>query len=296
MTAVDLCLEQDTLMTAASVQQLPLMDEQQEESEFDPADVTDEETPAERGRSLRRAAMLTAGAGVAHAVLFVIAIWLLSTTPGFSATDQEIVDYYASGSQRAIAIAGLYVMPFSGIAFLWFIVALRMWTTGVVRRENVLLSNLQLVSGIIYVGLTFTAAAAISVTAAGVAFDDNEIDPDFARQFPQYGMTLLTVFAIRMAAVFVITTSNIGRTAGILPRWFSYAGFVFGVFMLLSVSLAPFLSIVFPIWLFTLSAILMIKARQIPKELRLPPRAGVGMTNPFGAFVPGQPPPPPPKK
>ena len=30
---------------------------------------------------------------------------------------------------------------------------------------------------------------------------------------------------MRMAAVFVVTTSTIGRTAGGLPRWFALAGY-----------------------------------------------------------------------
>lgn len=71
-------------------------------------------------------------------------------------------------------LVGLYLMPFAGIAFVWFIVALRMWEEGSSHRRSVLQSNLQLISGIVYVALFFVGAAASSVVAASVHFSDVE--------------------------------------------------------------------------------------------------------------------------
>jgi hypothetical protein len=227
--------------------------------------------PAEHRRSLRRAAMLTAGVGVIHAVLFLLSYWLLSDAPGPKSTDQEFVDYYSGEGNRRVVIVGLYLMPFAGIAFVWFIVALRMWISGSVRRENVLFSNIQLVTGIIYVALFFVAAAAESVVAASVEFSDNPIDPTTARQFPQLGSAVLFVFAMRMAAMFVIMTSNIGRVAGILPRWFAYAGFLVGLFLLLSATFNPAFVLVFPVWILVLCAFLIKRAREIPSDIPIPP-------------------------
>jgi hypothetical protein len=229
--------------------------------------------PEVQGRSLRLAATLTAGVAAAHAVLFLVAFVLLSGVPGAEATDEEIYAYYSSPAGRLPTLVGLYVMPFAAIAFMWFIVALRMWEAFSVRRESLLLSNLQLVSGILYVALISVGGAAQGVTAASVEFAGGPIDPVLARQFPLYGSTLIFVFAIRMAAVFVFTTSNIGRTARVLPAWFAYLGFAVGLFMLLSVALAPVLLLVFPVWLLALSAILLIRARSIPRDVRLPASA-----------------------
>ena len=83
--------------------------------------------PDERGRSLRRAATITAGMGVLHAVLFLLAFFLLAGAPGPEATDEEIIAYYSSSAGRLPSLVGLYIMPFAAIAFMWFIVALRMW-------------------------------------------------------------------------------------------------------------------------------------------------------------------------
>ncbi len=215
--------------------------------------------------------MITAGVGAAHALLFLLSWRLLSDAPGPEAPDAEIVDYYASASSRRFLLVGLYVMPFAGIAFVWFIVALRMWEEGSAHRRSVLQSNLQLISGIVYVALFFVAAAASSVVAASVHFAEGGIDPDVARQFPVYGTTVFFVFAFRMAAMFVFTTSAILLRAGILPRWFAWGGYAVATFLLLSATFEQWFVIVFPVWLLVLSVLLLRTARRIDPEVRLPP-------------------------
>jgi hypothetical protein len=163
-------------------------------------------------------------------------------------------------------------MPLAAIAFVWFIVALRMWIETSARRRDALLSNIQLASGILCVALFCAASAAWSVLAASIEFADAETDPVVARQFPQYGTSLLLVFAFRMAAMFVFTTSSILRASGVLPRWLAWSGYAVGLFLLLSASFEEWFALVFPAWLLVLSAVLMLRARQIPPELTLSSR------------------------
>ena len=222
--------------------------------------------PADHARSLRSAAYLTAGMGIAHALLFLLAAWLLATLPGPKASDAEITRFYTSGESRRSILVGLYIMPFSGIAFMWFIVALRMWIAHSTRLINPLLSNIQLVSGIIFITFILAGAASSTVLAASIEFSDAPIDPLLARLFPQFGSVLLIVFALRMAAMFVFATSNIGRASGVLPRWFAYSGFAVGLFLLLSATLSTFLALVFPVWVLTLCVILLFRARRIPAD------------------------------
>lgn len=225
----------------------------------------------ERRRSMRRAAYLTIGLGVAFSVLYILSYVLLQQTPGPNASDATIVAFYSAGGQRRLILLGLYVMPFAGIAYLWFIIALRMWIEGMAQRVNPLLSNVQFVSGIIFIGLLFTAGAASAATAASMELARGPVDPMLARQLPQLSSTILLVFAMRMAAMFVFTTSNIGRASGILPRWFIYLGFAVGLFLLLSATFSRILALVFPVWVLLLCAILFTRARAIPREATLPP-------------------------
>jgi hypothetical protein len=79
------------------------------------------------GPSLRRAARLTALAGGVYAVLFLLSFWLVTRTPGANASDANLVAFYAGAEDRRPILVGLYLMPFAGIAFLWFADALRVW-------------------------------------------------------------------------------------------------------------------------------------------------------------------------
>jgi hypothetical protein len=226
----------------------------------------------EKGRSLRQAATRTAVMGIVHSVLFLAAMALMSTVPGPTSSNAEIVDFYTSENRRRVVLVGLYLMPFAGVAFMWFIVSLRTWISANSPRENILYSNMQLVSGIIFTTLFFASAAASSITAASVQYADSGIDPVLARQFPSYGTALLLVFAIRMAAIFVFSTTAIGRSTGVLPRWFIGIGYAVGVFLLLSVTFSWWLVLVFPTWVMALSGYLLSIARRIPTDARLPER------------------------
>jgi hypothetical protein len=243
-----------------------------ETNEFPRAPSPGTESPGHDPRhplAVRKAAMLTAAVGLVHALLLILAALLLKArTPGIAASDEELVAFYDDPDQRrAVVVAGLYLIPFAGIAFIWFFVSLRMWISASAPRVNVLLSNVQLVSGIIYTTLVLAAGGSMSVMAASVELSDEAIDPLLARQFPQFGASLLLVFAMRMAAMFVLTTTNLGRLSGILPRWFIYVGFVVAVVLLFTASLSSWLVLVFPAWILAFCAILFDRARKIPRDL-----------------------------
>jgi len=221
------------------------------------------EAPArpEAARSSRRkAALLIAVVGVAHALLFLVSYGLLTSTPGVGASDEELLAFYGSENRRRLIVVALYVMPFAGIAFLWFTVALRDWMRSVAHRRTELLSGLQLVSGVLYVGLFFAAAASSSVMARVSEFSSSAADPLVERQFPEYGRTLMLVFAMRMAAMFVLATSRIGWITGELPRWFAHAGILVGLSLLLGAPFSRVLVLVLPLWQSVLCVLILARA------------------------------------
>jgi len=72
--------------------------------------------------------------------------------------------------------------------------------------------------------------------------------------------------------MFVLAMSAIGRSSGVLPKWFAWSGYVVGLFLLLTASLQPWFALVFPAWLLALSVILLGRARRIDPELMLAQR------------------------
>jgi hypothetical protein len=211
-----------------------------------------------------RAAKLTAIAGLVYAVLFIVSLLLLTQVPLGNASDEEILAFYASEQRNIVILVALYLVPFAGIAFLWFIVVLRMWISSrVVRPVDALFSNIQLASGIIFLCLLFAAAAALSMTAVASELAGAPIDPVQAREFPRYGGSLFFVFATRMGAMFVFTTTNIARMSRILPPWFTVVGVVVGLFMLLSASFNRAMILVFPLWVLLLCLLILAHARSV---------------------------------
>jgi hypothetical protein len=129
------------------------------------------------------------------------------------------------------------------------------------------------VSGIVFIALFFTAAGASASAAASMEFTQAAIDPSIARQLPLLSRTILLVFAMRMAAMFVFATSTIGRTAGALPRWFTLGGYLVGLFLLLSATFSSALVLVFPLWILALCAILFVRIRRLGVDTLRPPHS-----------------------
>jgi len=215
----------------------------------------------------RQSAKLTAILGIVHALLYLSTFTIIKwRVPRIGASDAEIVSFYSDPNERRLLIVvGLYLVPFTGIAFIWFIVVLRMWVSASTRRHDLLYGNIQLVSGILFTGLLFIAGASMSITAAVVEVSTGPIAPFDARQFPQYGSVLLLVFAMRMAAMFVLSTARIGRSAGLLPRWFVIASVLVAAGLLFSISLSTWLVVAFPAWQLTFCLILLSRARKMPR-------------------------------
>ena len=147
----------------------------------------------------------------------------------------------------------LYLVPFAGIAFLWFLAVLR---RRIGRGEDQFFSTVFLGSGLLFIAMLFaadaTASAVVSIARSGAG----EGDPAF-----ELGRALTAalfyVFAVKMAAVFMLVSSNIGRRTGFLPRWFIGLGVVSALVMLLSVGFFEPLALIFPAWVAVVSVLLL---------------------------------------
>lgn len=70
--------------------------------------------------------------------------------------------------------------------------------------------------------------------------------------------TLLTVYAMRMAAVFAISTTTIATRLRLAPRWLTILGLASGVILLLSAGFIPWIEVVFPVWVFVFSLHILV--------------------------------------
>jgi len=216
----------------------------------------DPRDPSTRG-AWRKLASVSAIAGLVFAVLYLASYLLLDRTPLGGASDQQILAYYAEGRNLTITIAGMLVMPFAGIAFLYFMEAMRASAMATGLRFSRLLASVQLATGILFVGLLFVATASIVATPASIRFADASTDPIVARMLPTLGTAILLMFAMRAASMFVFTTSSIGRATGLIPSWFTWVGYAVGLLLLFTATLATWFALLFPAWVVALCAIVL---------------------------------------
>jgi hypothetical protein len=205
---------------------------------------------------LRRAQLTTpraaAIAGVLFSVLLIAALVLIRiSTPA----DPLDAGEWLAGSATAVGVA-LNLVPFAGIAFLWFI--------GVVRdhlgeREDKFFATVFLGSGLLFLGMLFVAAAAMGgiliVYAAGLG-------PDIAGNSYRFSRALtyeiLNTYAMRMAGVFMISSCTLFLRTGVTPRWMAWLGYGLALLLLLTVTAFSWISLVFPAWVLLISADILI--------------------------------------
>ena len=209
-----------------------------------------------QARSPLRTPRAAAVAGIIFSVLSITALTLLRlSAPGNPrAAGVWLTD---SGHRAAVAV-GLNLVPFAGIAFLWFIGVLR---DRIGEREDRFFSTVFLGSGLLFVGMLFVGAA---VAGGLVTSSASSALPGSGTLALGRNVTtsLLNVYAMRMAAVFTLTTVTIARRTRIVPRWLAVAGLACAVVLLVGTGITPWLELVFPAWILALSLDILSARRE----------------------------------
>jgi hypothetical protein len=105
-------------------------------------------------------------------------------------------------------------------------------------------------SGLLFIAMLFATGAVV----AGLMLSGEDIPAPGVWSFGRrVSYTLLTVYAMRMAAVFAISTTTIATRLGLAPRWLTVLGLASGVILLLSAGFIPWIEVVFPVWVFVFS-------------------------------------------
>lgn len=207
--------------------------------------------------ALRRAeAPRAAGvAGLVFAVLFSSSLVLLDRHPAADSSTAEIAKWYLASNGRRVSLVGLYLVPFAGIAFLWFTAAIRHNTAALRDRffDTALVG-----SALLFIAMLFAAGASGGALFAAVEFRNAPIpSPDAVGVARALAYTFFYVYALRAAAVFMIVTSTVGMRSGVIPRWLAVSGVVIAIVMLLSVSFVSLLALIFPAWVVVLSILIL---------------------------------------
>ena len=192
-------------------------------------------------------------AGIIFGILLIAAMVLLQIELQSDST-ATLAGLAEQGDLVALA---LQLIPFAGIAFLWFI--------GVERdrlgeHEDKFLSTVNLGSGLLYLAMLFVATAMGTGFLAGYAFGSQPAPDNPATSFARALITNLSaVFVIRMAAVFMISSATAWMRTRVMPIWVALVTYVLALILLFIVNISLWVSLLFPVWVLVVSIVMLLR-------------------------------------
>jgi hypothetical protein len=190
-------------------------------------------------------------AGVIFSVLMIVCLGLVryAIPADLSVPDPWLVE---PDRRRAVGL-GLDLLPFAGIAFLWFIGVLR---SRLGELEDQFFATVFLGSGLLFVASLFGVAAVMHALIDGLA--TGKIGGAIFYFGQRMSDALFNIFAIKMAGVFIISTCTIGLRTAIMPRWVAIIGYACALVLLLVIGNWKWITFVFPLWMLLVSTYILL--------------------------------------
>jgi hypothetical protein len=199
-------------------------------------------------------------AGVVFALLFgaVIVLIRLRMPEGMKNSSA-----WLSNNHTGIMTAAV-LMPFAGISFLWFIGVVR---DGFGEYEDRFFASVFLGSGLLFLAMMFVATA---VASGLVSSDTGVVDAAAHAEVIDLGkMVVLATtktYAIRMAAVFMISAATIWLRTGLMPKWLALVTYLVAIAILATSDLSMWVTMAFPAWVLVVSGLFLVRAGVLDRE------------------------------
>ena len=200
-------------------------------------------SPKERLTTPRAAAI----AGILFSILMITSLVLIWISVPF---DPQEDGGWLTANWSTVSLA-LNLLPFAGIAFLWFI--------GVVRdrlgqAEDRFFATVFLGSGLLFLAMLFASAAVAGGTIRIYGTAPSQLIESGLYTFGRnVTYEIMNVYTLKMAGVFMLTTCTLSLRTRILPRWIIFLGFILALFLLLSLGSVNWAPLVFPLWILLIS-------------------------------------------
>jgi hypothetical protein len=197
--------------------------------------------PASALRTPRTAAI----AGIVFSFLFTISMLLIWISIPANPPATDVTNHL-----RVISFS-LDLLPFAGIAFLWFIAVVR---DRLGELEDRFFATVFLGSGLLFIAMLFNAAAVAGglIGILGKGSENLIQSGTYALSRAEIQQTM-NIYAMKMAGVFMISTSTISLQIQCFPRWITFLGYVLALILLLSIGTIQWIPLAFPLWVLLIS-------------------------------------------
>ena len=199
-------------------------------------------------------------AGILFSLLLIASLVLIHLAVP---EDPQDTGEWLAGGWRNVSLA-LNLLPFAGIAFLWFI--------GVVRdrlgeREDRFFATVFLGSGLLFLALMFVSASiAGGIMAMYGTTPGRLIDSGMYTFGRTVAYEIMNVYTMKMAGVFMITACTLSLRTGIVPRWMAYLGLALALFLLFGLGTLYWAPLVFPLWVLMISVHILVANLRQPQD------------------------------
>lgn len=202
-----------------------------------------------------RAPKAAAIAGIIFAILVMIVIVQLRLA--LPETPQNSTVWLTAN--RDTLLLALNLIPFAGVAFLWFM--------GVVRdhlgdQEDQFFSTVFFGSGLLFLCVLFVATASISTIIFLFGTEPNRLVGSVVYDLGlAFSRNLMFTYATKMAGVFMISTSSLFLRTQVIPRWISLLGYLLAaimIFRIRQIDQVGWVFLFFPLWILLISIYILI--------------------------------------
>jgi hypothetical protein len=204
---------------------------------------------------LTQAHLRTPRAAAVAGILFSVLLFAVYTLMRLSVPgDPFEPGAWLQSGETYVAVA-MNLVPFAGIAFLWFVGALR---DRLGTREDQFFATVFLGSGFLLLAMLFSAAAVVGAIVMAFHAAPGTLMHSATFYFGRslaYGM--VNIYLVKTASVFMITTSTIALHTRLTPTWLAVGGYVIALVLLIGSSYFDWSLMVFPLWVLLVSLIIL---------------------------------------
>ena len=190
-------------------------------------------------------------AGILFSILFIISVVLIRISVPSNPLEAGTL---LSRDWKTVSLA-LHLLPFAGIAFLWFIGVLR---DRIGPYEDRFFATVFLGSGLLFLAMLFASAAVAGGIMMAYGMTPGKLMDSGTYTFGRtVAYHITNVYAVKMAGVFMISTSTLSIQTGIFPRWMAFLGYALALLLLLSIGYLSWALLVLPLWVLLISCYIL---------------------------------------
>jgi len=211
------------------------------------------ETQASITRRSLKTPRSAAIAGIIFAVLYGASrVLLYLSIPPYGTADTSWME-----TNAGMVSLALNLIPYAGIAFLWFI--------GVVRDllgdlEDRLFATVFLGSGLLFLALTFISGAIAGGLLSSFMIQSNTMVESGVYTYNRAVLyQIVNVYSIRMAGAFMISMGTIWIRTGLGHRGWAFATYALALVLLLTIDFSFWVVLIFPSWVFAVSVYILVR-------------------------------------